>query len=139
MFIPGSIASTLRRRLRQQTAVVAWIMGLALLAPFAGPALDHHFAERQPGHAHAFLSGVVEHGHDPLQPHLHGPGEGAGDGVVSLLDSTVSPGASQSPSALAPESTSLASLSRPLPAITDGGSQRPNEHITAPPPEPPRA
>lgn len=36
----------------------------ALFLPLFGPLMDHHFAERQPGHAHIYLDG-------PAHKHLH--------------------------------------------------------------------
>ena len=36
----------------------------ALFLPLFGPLMDHHFAERQPGHAHIYLS-------NPAHNHLH--------------------------------------------------------------------
>jgi hypothetical protein len=43
------------------------LLGLAL--PFAGPLLDHHFADRQPGHKH--LLSVAGHLHAIDSPHDH--------------------------------------------------------------------
>ena len=36
----------------------------ALFLPLLGPLMDHHFAERQPGHTHIYLDG-------PAHEHLH--------------------------------------------------------------------
>ena len=47
-------------------------MGLAVLMavlPFLGPIVDHHFAERQPYHAH--LGADVGHEHDYASMHAH--------------------------------------------------------------------
>lgn len=44
----------------------------ALLIPLLGPLADHHFAERQPGHLHIYLSGVpIQHLHDHEAIHTH--------------------------------------------------------------------
>ena len=52
------------------SAFVALTAVVALLAPLAGPALDHHFAERQPDHLH--LVAIGEHSHAfESQYHLH--------------------------------------------------------------------
>lgn len=40
--------------------------------------MDHHFAERQPGHVHIYASGVpVQHLHPYVIPHAHGKAKGA--------------------------------------------------------------
>ena len=41
--------------------MIALVAVAAILAPLAGPAIDHHFAERQPGHLH--FGAVGEHIH----------------------------------------------------------------------------
>lgn len=43
------------------------LIGLAL--PYAGPLVDHHFADRQPGHKHLFP--VISHLHAIDSPHDH--------------------------------------------------------------------
>ena len=43
------------------TALLAVVGVVALLAPLAGGALDHHFAERQPGHLH--IGAAHSHSH----------------------------------------------------------------------------
>ena len=47
------------------------LLGLAL--SFAGPLVDHHFADRQPGHKHLFP--VTSHLHAIDSPHGHLSGE----------------------------------------------------------------
>ena len=52
--------------------VRVWPVGLALVMaalPFLGPVIDHHFAERQPYHAH--LGADVGHEHDYASMHAH--------------------------------------------------------------------
>lgn len=44
----------------------------ALLLPFLGPAMDHHFAERQHGHGHVYLGpALVDHQHPYDTDHAH--------------------------------------------------------------------
>ncbi|MDE2686678.1 MAG: hypothetical protein OXI16_04160 [Chloroflexota bacterium] len=50
-----------RKAIRGIGAVFALVAVAAILAPLAGPAFDHHFAERQPGHLH--FGAVGEHIH----------------------------------------------------------------------------
>ncbi|HLF04205.1 MAG TPA: hypothetical protein VI855_03210 [Dehalococcoidia bacterium] len=48
---------------------LAW---LALLLASLGPVLDHHFAERQPGHTHLYVGAQVPgHQHPYQQAHVH--------------------------------------------------------------------
>ena len=71
----------------------------ALLLPFLGPAMDHHFAERQHGHGHVYLGAAsAEHQHPYEGPHIHQndphlahggsvvavPGNGVPDDIVYL-------------------------------------------------------
>ncbi len=54
---------------QHETSRLRWLFALAaltaMLAPLAGAALDHHFAERQPGHTHVYLDGAdLSGGHD---------------------------------------------------------------------------
>ena len=37
---------------RYTSGIVATLFAVAMLFPAAGPIIDHHFAERQPGHLH---------------------------------------------------------------------------------------
>ena len=72
-------------------------MVTGMLAPFFGPAVDHHFVDRSPAHAHVFV-GVATNDHVHLPPlafgdHDHSSGVN-GDGV-SVLSTSVS--SAQSP------------------------------------------
>ena len=69
---------------------LALLLVIALLASALGPMLDHHFAERHPGHGHLYL-GAVSPGHShPFQhSHIHydamyapSPAKTAGGDVV---------------------------------------------------------
>ena len=73
-----------------QSAVqaTAGMLALALMAPFFGPVLDHHFAEgfphhghiyvasADPGHVHAYA--VPHHHHDDGHRHVHADAAAAG-------------------------------------------------------------
>ena len=53
-------------------SLTALALLVALLTPLLGPLVDHHFAERQPGHLHIYLGGVpVQHLHDHQAYHTH--------------------------------------------------------------------
>ena len=62
----------------------------AVILAFLGPALDHHFAERQHDHSHLYLSrAAASHGHPGLHPfeqfHSHGTvatNDAEHDGVI---------------------------------------------------------
>ena len=66
----------------------------ALFLPLFGPLLDHHFAERQPSHAHIYLDGpVYEHlhsfeksdDHHPSRPSAEANAYGGQAGDVVIL------------------------------------------------------
>ena len=61
------------KRARTGFATLLAIVGVvALLAPLAGGALDHHFAERQPGHLHIGAAHTHSHLHAfERAAHLH--------------------------------------------------------------------
>jgi hypothetical protein len=65
-------------RLAQYLPTVLLLMGLAL--PFAGPLVDHHYADRQPGHKHLFAVGSHLHSVDSSHSHLGGDTGGDADG-----------------------------------------------------------
>ena len=79
--------------------VVPLMMVMGLLAPFFGPAIDHHFVDRSPAHAHIFVGDATnEHVHLSAltlasDDHDHSSGVN-GDGV-SVLSTSVS--SAQSP------------------------------------------
>ena len=59
---------------RSISAFFALTAVVALLAPLAGPALDHHFAERQPDHLHFGAPGEHSHAYEsPIHIHRHAP------------------------------------------------------------------
>ncbi|MCH7738665.1 MAG: hypothetical protein IIC93_00790 [Chloroflexi bacterium] len=53
---------------RHEASRLRWLFALAaltaMLAPLAGAALDHDFAERQPGHTHVYFGGAAAVGGD---------------------------------------------------------------------------
>jgi hypothetical protein len=57
---------------RELIAVAGWFAVFALLLPVAGPIIDHHFAERLPGHGHVYMNGPeLLHEHDLSSSHNH--------------------------------------------------------------------
>ena len=66
------------------SALVALTAVVAMLAPLAGPALDHHFAERQPDHLHFGTPGAHTHAFESAH-HLHRhPAPAPEDGGVPI-------------------------------------------------------
>ncbi len=78
------------RAVLTQSAVqaTAGVLALALMAPFFGPIVDHHFAERFPHHGHIYVSSaepdhvhayaIPHHHHDDGHSHVHVDGEAGG-------------------------------------------------------------
>ena len=63
----------------------------ALLAPLAGPALDHHFAERQPDHLHFGAPGEHSHAFEsPYHLHRHPTPDTGGATPIALYKSDAS-------------------------------------------------
>ncbi|NQW16888.1 MAG: hypothetical protein HQ478_05315 [Chloroflexi bacterium] len=53
-------------------ALSGWVAVLALLLPVIGPMIDHHYAERLPGHGHVYFGSVeLTHEHDLSASHSH--------------------------------------------------------------------
>ena len=70
--------------------VRVWPVGLAVVMavlPFLGPVIDHHFAERQPYHAHFGTDAGHEHYYASL--HAHQGLLGTGSGVEQAADSGI--------------------------------------------------
>jgi len=59
------------------------LMVIGLLTPVFGPAIDHHYADRSPAHAHVFVGDDTNvHDHAlSLASHDHSAGETTGDGI----------------------------------------------------------
>ena len=123
---------------------------LALFIPVAGPLVDHHYAQRSPHHAHAYLGSFAgDHDHASLaEPHAHGdadalpldPGD-AGATVSLPASGDWSPQSTRAPALL------FLALPAALFPLAAGRFQRlapptllPNDESFLPPPEkPPRA
>lgn len=74
----------------EQVLARVWPVGLAVVMvflPALGPLVDHHFAERQPYHAH--LGANAGHEHDFRYTHAH-PSERTVDGDLALYSFDVS-------------------------------------------------
>ena len=57
---------------RMAVQSTAGLLALALMAPFFGPVVDHHFAERFPHHGHIYVaSAEPDHVHAYAIPHHH--------------------------------------------------------------------
>ena len=70
--------------------VRVWPVGLAVVMavlPFLGPVIDHHFAERQPYHAH--FGTDVGHEHYYASLHAHQSLPWTGSGVEQAADSGI--------------------------------------------------
>ena len=114
----------------------------SMVLPMAGPLLDHHFAERQPGHKHLGTAFFHRHSYGPDHSHYHGPGpadaSGGGSIIVYSYDSGPSVpalGVSDQVSGISTidfDPSSLFLLPGPPAKIIMGRSM-------APPREPPRA
>ena len=120
----------------------------ALLMSALGPAADHHFAERHPGHAHLYLGPQVpDHLHSyetrTAYSHSHGahPDRSIADGVVYL---TTHDGSGQGLSDVAAPAVSPSTVfpdpgdDHPYIGSADGESALRSAFV-APPERPPRA
>ncbi len=72
----GVAMSNIRGRALLRPKVLLPVTALALLTallfPLLGPLVDHHFAERQPGHVHLYLTGAPSqhlHHHEAFHTH----------------------------------------------------------------------
>ncbi|MDP6666237.1 MAG: hypothetical protein QF357_02435 [Dehalococcoidia bacterium] len=70
--------------------LVPLLMVLGLAAPVIGPAIDHHYADRSPNHAHAFVGEATNEHLHLLTGHDHEQGV-QGDGVSVVSTSATSP------------------------------------------------
>ena len=123
-----------------QVLVRVWPVGLAALVvvlPFMGPAIDHHFAERQPYHAHFWAD--EGHDHDYASHHLHDGDQTAEGGIALYSFEVVSAGPSMAmladaelESRLTPDPDTVLTLRAPEFAVLRSASVSPLER-------PPRA
>ena len=146
----GALASEL-----QQLAVqlLCLLVALSLVLLSFGPTLDHHFAERHPGHQHIYLGPATPdhshtferyHGHDRSQllRQLMQPTEDIS--TVGMLIVTPNDGAGQGPVDVA---VPLALHGLPFGAYDGAGIVRPSSDLSynlsgtnvSPPKRPPRA
>ena len=66
-------------------STLSLLVVLSLALSWMGPMLDHHFAERHPGHQHIYLGAAnTEHSHDFRPFHSHNP-------LAALLSATELP------------------------------------------------
>ena len=68
-----------------------WPLGLAIVMvalPLLGPSIDHHFAERQPYHAHVIADAWHQHDYQDMHAHLI---DGVSKGDLVLYSFEVSP------------------------------------------------
>ena len=73
----------------------------AIVLVFLGPAVDHHFAERQHNHSHIYLTiSAAEHGHTEShpfeEPHIHSSTETGVDAHHGIIYLTSNDGLSDS-------------------------------------------
>ena len=123
-------------------AALALCAAVALMLSVIGPAVDHHFAERQPGHRHIFLDGTVGHTHQGNGVHdhdEHGVPVIGSDAAVNLADSDLSAPAKP----VAPNASMVGGLRPDLPEArliaTLGDDARPPDRQVSPLLQPPRA
>ncbi|MDA1129264.1 MAG: hypothetical protein O2913_11285 [Chloroflexi bacterium] len=88
----------LARTAWQSLSVLAIV---AVILAFIGPAMDHHFAERQHDHSHVYLTNsAASYGHPGLHPfeqtHYHGPSPADHLGQDGILFQTSNDGSQDS-------------------------------------------
>ena len=127
-----------------------WSLNLAvcaaLLLPAFGPLLDHHLAERQPGHAHVYVGRAVpDHTHPYEVHHRHAHsgsanGNGGADGILYLTSHDgIGSGLTGATASLAQDSLGpLTPEDAPLQGRFHGDAP-PDDAPIAPPWRPPRA
>ncbi len=121
-------------------ALFALTAVVALLAPLAGPVLDHHFAERQPDHLHFGAPGQHTHAFEsPYHLHRHPPSTPAdGSSPVALYRSE---GAMAATIAGSPVDVDTASIRKFQPAsvfiLPPPFAGAVKQHSPAPPDKPP--
>ena len=120
----------------------------AIVLVFLGPAVDHHFAERQHNHSHIYLTGsIAEHKHPeghPFEiPHSHSNTDRQGTGHHGIIYQTSNDGLHDSGTGSLIAFVDKSSL--PLPGDYSPSNALTNsesilaEAFVAPPKKPPRA
>ena len=122
-------------------AIMPVFLAMALVAlPSFGPSLDHHFAERQPYHAHLGAGGGG-HEHEYRREHSHAradsPGSQPADGDEAMPNPEI---ASSAMAAVRAEPVSMTPTAADSAlAAARGGDSVPKSIHPAPPLRPPRA
>jgi len=118
-------------------SLVPVVMVLGSLTPIFGPAVDHHYADRSPFHAHVFVGENANLHDHSLVNHDHSSGETTGDGI-SVTSTSIT--GSHGPLTL--DVTAIESLvpdfDSHLVAIQVGKSIVPDNETIAPLDRPPR-
>ena len=118
-----------------QVLVRVWPVGLAIMLavlPFLGPVIDHHFAERQPYHAH--FGADAGHEHNYASIHVHSDDQTADGGIALYSFDVLSAGPSMAmladselESRLTPDSDAVLTLRAPEFAALRSASVSPLE------------
>ena len=122
-------------------AILPVFLAVALIAPPSfGPFLDHHFAERQPYHAHLGAGGG--HEHDYRREHSHAradsPDSRTADGDEAMPNPEIASSAMAAVRSEQVTMTPTAAADSAL-AAARGGDSIPKSVHPAPPLRPPRA
>ena len=122
-------------------AILPVFLAVALIAPPSfGPFLDHHFAERQPYHAHLGAGGG--HEHDYRREHSHAradsPDSQTADGDEAMPNPEIASSAMAAVRSEPGVATPTAAADSAL-AAARGGDSIPKSIHPAPPLRPPRA
>jgi len=114
------------------------LMVMGLIVPYVGPAIDHHYVDRSPAHAHALVGEATNAHEHSLASAEHGHVSGANGDGVSLATSSASSG--HGPLALdgATLESQVPSYDDHLIAIHLGESPIPDAEAIAPLDRPPR-
>ena len=126
-------------------AILPTFLAVALVAlPGFGPFLDHHFAERQPYHAHLGAGGGG-HAHEFAREHFHARADSpssdaarGADGDDAMPNSEIASSVAAAVRAEAGEMTPMAAADS-APAVALGGDSFPKSIYPIPPLRPPRA
>jgi hypothetical protein len=113
------------------------LMVIGLMAPVFGPAVDHHYVDRSPAHAHVFVGEDTNLHEHSLVNHDHAAGETTSDGI-SVASSSAS--SAHGPLTLdgATLESSIPNFDTHLVAIYVGEPPVPDNQAIAPLDRPPR-
>ena len=136
-------ASTMKHRtiVRGLGAFAALVVVAALIAPLAGPVLDHHFAERQPDHLHIGAPHSHDHSHAFESSHHSHPLSSVVDGDRLPITLYKSDGGVAATLAASPVDVEASSVRRFQPTSAFAMPSPPvsaaRQHTPAPPDKPP--